>query len=73
VVRLFRKRNGVWIRLSIHRPVMSGRTDVNGDGFADSRYRTRFGRPRPGSCRVIARFAGGATFESSKAIRLFRC
>ena len=56
-----------------HRPRLSGTSDVNGDGFTDSRYRTRFGRPRPGTCRVIATFVGGTTFGPSKAIKLFRC
>jgi large repetitive protein len=73
VVRLFRKRNGVWVRLQSRRPVLRGRTDLNGDGFTDSAYRTRFGRPRPGTCRVIAQFVGGTTFASSKAVRVFRC
>lgn len=73
VVRLFRKRNGVWVRLQTRRPALRGRTDLNGDGFTDSAYRTRFRRPRPGACRVIAQFVGGPTFGPSKAIRLFRC
>ena len=73
VVRLFRKRNGVWVRLQTRRPALRGRTDLNGDGFTDSAYRTRFQRPRPGACRVIAQFVGGTTFGSSKAIRAFRC
>lgn len=73
VVRLFRRQNGVWVRLRTKRPLLRGTTDVNGDGFTDSRYRTRFGRPRPGTCKVIATFVGGATFASSKAVRQFRC
>ena len=73
VVKLFRRNNGVWVRLRTHRPVLSGTTDVNGDGFTDSRYHTRFGRPRPGTCKVVATFVGGTSFASSKASRLFRC
>jgi hypothetical protein len=73
VVRLFRRTNGVWVRLRTRRPVLVGTTDVNGDGFTDSKYRTRFGRPRPGSCKVVATFVGGTSFASSKAVRLFRC
>ena len=73
VVKLFRMRNGVWVRLSTHRPRLTGTSDVNGDGYTDSRYVTRFGRPRPGSCRVIATFVGGTTFASSSAIKRFRC
>jgi hypothetical protein len=73
VVRLFRKKNGVWIRIRTSRPVLRGRTDLNGDGFTDSRYLTRFARPNPGACKVIATFPGGATVASSKAIKLFRC
>ena len=73
VVKLFRKRNGVWIRLRTSRPVLRGRTDLNGDGFTDSVYRIRFLRPAPGACKVIASFPGGATVGASKAIKLFRC
>ena len=73
VVRLFRMRNGVWVRLSTHRPRLTGTSDVNGDGYTDSRYVTRFGRPRPGSCRVVATFVGGKTFASSTATKRFRC
>jgi Calx-beta domain len=73
VVKLFRRNNGVWVRLRTRRPVLFGTTDVDGDGFTDSRYRTRFGRPRPGTCKVVATFVGGTTFSSSKASRLFRC
>ncbi len=73
LVRLFRKRNGVWVRLQTRRPVLSGRTDLNGDGFTDSAYRTRFRRSRPGTCRVLAQFVGGTAFGSSKAVRVFRC
>jgi hypothetical protein len=73
VVRLFRKRDGVWVRLQTRRPGLRGRTDLNGDGFTDSAYRTRFRRPRPGRCRVIAQLVEGTTFGSSKAIRVFRC
>lgn len=73
VVRLYRKRNGVWILIQTRRPILLGRTDLNGDGFTDSTYRTRLVRPRAGACRVIATFPGGATHASSKAIKLFRC
>jgi len=73
VVRLFRKRNGVWVRIRTSRAILRGRTDLNGDSFTDSRYVTRFLRPRPGACKVIASFPGGATVASSKAIKLFRC
>jgi hypothetical protein len=73
VVKLFRKRNGVWIRIRTSRPVLRGRTDLNGDGFTDSAYRTRFLRPARGACKVIASFPGGGTFAPSKAIKLFRC
>jgi Calx-beta domain-containing protein len=72
-VRLFRKRNGVWVRIRTRRPILAGSTDVNGDGFTDSRYATRFGRPKAGRCKIEATYPGDAKFSPSKAVRLFRC
>jgi hypothetical protein len=72
-VRLFRRRNGVWVRLRTRRPLLVGSTDVNGDGFTDSRYATRFRRPKAGRCKVVASYAGDAKFSPSRAVRLFRC
>ena len=73
VVTLFRRRNGVWVRLAVKRPLMSGTTDLNGDGFTDSSFKTRFPRPRPGRCRVVARFRGDADHGPSQFTKSIRC
>ena len=73
IVRLFRRHNGAWVRIRTKRSLLVGSTDVNGDGFTDSRYVTRFGRPKAGSCKILAAYPGDAKFAPSKAIRLFRC
>jgi hypothetical protein len=73
VVRLFRRKNGAWVRIAVKRPLLSGSSDLNGDGFTDSRYGTRFKRPKPGACRIVARFPGTATFGPSQATKRFRC
>jgi Calx-beta domain len=73
VVKLFRKKNGVWVRLRTKRPTLSGATNLNGDGFTDSKYSTRFPRPRPGSCMVTAVYPGDPSFGSSTAVKRFRC
>jgi hypothetical protein len=72
-VKLFRKKHGVWARLATKRAILSGHTDLNGDGFTDSTYTTKFLRPKRGRCRVIARFPGDSRFGSSSAVRQFRC
>ena len=72
-VRLFRRHNGVWVRIRTRRPILAGSTDINGDGFTDSRYATRFGRPKAGRCKIVAAYLGDAKFSPSTAVRLFRC
>ena len=73
VVRLYRKRNGVWVRLSTKRPLLRGKTDSNKDGFTDSRYAAAFTRAKPGSCKIVAAYPGDPNFSGSKATKLFRC
>jgi hypothetical protein len=73
VIKLFRRKNGTWVRIALKRPLLSGTTDLNGDGFTDSRYGARFKRPKPGACRIVARFPGTAAFGSSQAAKRFRC
>ena len=73
IVRLFRRHNGAWVRIRTKRSLLVGSTDVNGDGFTDSRYATRFGRPKAGRCKILAAYPGDAKFAPSRAIRLFRC
>ncbi|HZT09964.1 MAG TPA: Calx-beta domain-containing protein [Actinomycetota bacterium] len=73
IVRLFRRHNGAWVRVRTRRSLLVGSTDVNGDSFTDSRYATRFGRPKAGRCKILAAYPGDAKFAPSRAIRLFRC
>ncbi len=73
IVRLFRRHNGVWVRIRTKRPLLAGSTDLNGDGFTDSSYATRFGRPKAGRCKIVATYPGDAKFSPSTAIRPFRC
>jgi hypothetical protein len=73
IVRLFRRHNGAWVRIRTKRSVLVGSTDLNGDGFTDSHYATRFMRPKAGRCKILAAYPGDAKFAPSTAIRLFRC
>jgi hypothetical protein len=73
VVRLFRKRSGAWVRVGSKRAALSGKTDVNGDGFTDSGYASRLRRARSGRCKMVVRYPGDKRFSSSSATRLFRC
>ena len=73
VVRLYRKRNGVWIRIATKRPLLRGTTDSNKDGFTDSRYATAFMRAKRGSCKIVASYPGDPNFSGSTATKLFRC
>ncbi len=73
VVTLARRRNGVWVRVALKRPLLTGRADLNGDGFLDSRFTTRFGRPRAGRCRIVATFRGDADHGPSHFTKIIRC
>ena len=73
IVTLSRRRNGAWVKLRARRPLLVGRTDLNGDGFRDSRFSTRFTRPAAGRCRIVARFRGDTNHGPSKFTRVIRC
>jgi Calx-beta domain len=73
VVTLSRRINGSWVKLGVKRPVLTGRSDVNHDGYSDSRFVTQFNRPRPGTCRIVARFRGDASHSPSSATKRFAC
>ena len=73
VVRLFRKQSGKWVRLGSKRAALSGKTDLNGDGFTDSRYASSFPRARSGRCKIVARYPGDSKLSPSSATKLFRC
>jgi large repetitive protein len=73
VVTLSRRRNGVWVRVALKRPLLIGRADLNGDGFLDSRFSTSFRRPSPGRCRIVARFRGDADHGPSHSTKIIRC
>jgi hypothetical protein len=73
IVRLFRYSGGRWVRLSTHRPYLYGSSDVNLDGFMDSRFGTSFLRPRPGTCKVVAIFPGDIDHRRSSASKKITC
>ena len=73
VVRLYRKHSGAWVRVGSKRAELSGKTDVNGDGFTDSGYASRFRRARSGRCKIVARYPGDKRFSPSSTTKLFRC
>jgi hypothetical protein len=73
VVTLSRRKNGVWMRLVAKRAVLVGRADVNGDGFRDSRFSTRFLRPKAGRCRIVARFRGDKDHGPSTFTKVISC
>jgi hypothetical protein len=74
VVTLKKRNNGRWVKVRTKRPLLRGRTDLNGDGVRDSTYRVRFFNPRNTKrCRVIARFPGDLHHRPSKARKTFNC
>jgi hypothetical protein len=73
VVTLSRRRNGVWVRVALKRPLLIGRSDLNGDGFRDSRFSARFLRPNPGRCRIVARFRGDKDHGPSTFTKVISC
>ena len=72
-VTLSRMRNGVWVRLGVRRPALSGRSDLSGDGFTDSSFSAQFPRPNPGRCRIVARFGGDSDHGPSQATQRIGC
>ena len=73
VVRLYRKGGGGWVRVASRRTLLRGKTDTNGDGFTDSRYRSTLARTKHGRCRIVATYPGDTRFARSKTVKLFRC
>ena len=73
VVKLLKRRNGRYIKVVTKRPTLQRGTDTNGDGVMESKYSTRFNRPRSGRCRVVARFGGNTSHAPSTAKRTFDC
>lgn len=73
-VTLKKRKSGRWVKVRSKRPQLSAGVDVNGDGVLDSKYSTRFLKPKnTRRCQVIARFAGDLHHFPSKARRTFRC
>ena len=73
VVRLYRKGSGGWVRVATRRPLLRGKTDTNGDGFTDSRFRSTLDRAKRGRCRIVATYPGDTNFLRSQAVKRFRC
>ncbi len=73
VVRLYRRSGGRWVRIATRRPLLRGKTDTNGDGFTDSRYRSTLTRAKRGRCRIVATYPGDAKFARSTTVKRFRC
>ncbi len=73
VVRLYRRGSGRWVRVATRRTLLNGNTDINGDGFTDSRYRSSLARAKRGQCRIIATYPGDANFARSRKVKIFRC
>jgi hypothetical protein len=62
-VTLYREVDGEFRELSSQHPILNNQ----------SRYRIRFGRPDPGSCRIESRFPGDADTAPSQATETFDC
>ena len=73
VVRLYRKGSGGWVRVATRKALLRGKTDTNGDGFTDSRYRSTLKRTKRGRCRIVATYPGDTRFGRSQAAKPFRC
>jgi hypothetical protein len=73
LVRLFRRKGGAWDLIGSRRPRLSGTSDVNADGFTDSRYSTRFTGVKANRCKVKATYRGDGRFAPSTDTRTFRC
>ena len=73
IVRLYRYSGGKWVWLITRRPYLYGSSDLNLDGFPDSRYGTSFRRPRAGTCKVVAIFPADSDHRSSRIAKKISC
>jgi large repetitive protein len=73
VVKLLKRRGGRFVKVATKRPTLQRGIDTNGDGVMESKYSTRFNRPRSGKCRVVSRFGGNTSHAPSTAKRTFDC
>jgi hypothetical protein len=71
-VSLFRKKNGVFVRVGRHRVTLTAAGDVDRDGIADAKYSTAWSHRPHGTYRVIAKFPGNTSFRSCSAAHLFK-
>lgn len=62
-VKLFRKRSGVWRRLTTKSVMLS----------STSAYATSFSRPRPGTCKIVSTFPGDTDHRASSKTAVFSC
>lgn len=63
IVTLLRKQDGRFRTLAVKRPRQS----------AAGRYRSSFGRPNAGDCKIRARYPGNAATQQSRAVKRFAC
>jgi hypothetical protein len=63
IVTLLRKRDGRFRKLGVERPRQS----------ATGRYRSSFGRPDAGDCKIQARYPGNEAAKPSRATKRFAC
>jgi hypothetical protein len=71
-VTISRKRSGHWVTLASKTVGVKNLGDRDGDGIPDASYKASFPRPKRGSYRLRATFAGNATLlpSSSKALTI---
>jgi hypothetical protein len=72
-VTLSRRKDGEWVRLATKRPELEGRSDLNGDGFTDSRFAAQFPRPNSGRCRIVVTFRGDSSHGPSSSTQKMNC
>jgi hypothetical protein len=73
VVKLYERANGAFALIGLHRPMLSGATDADGNGTMESLYSTSFHRPSGGTCKVKVHFAGDASHGPSGNSATFPC
>jgi chitinase len=60
-VTIYRKKSGHWVKLAAKTVTVKSLGDRNANGIPDAAYRAGFPRPKRGSYRFRAKFAGNAT------------
>jgi len=64
VVKYFKRKNGQWMRLGVHRP------KLNSQGVAETAF---YPKVKHGTCKLTGRYPGDNKYDASKGKMVYDC